>query len=149
MRNFDDKRTERRANEEARTFQLGGREFVVRPGVRPEDLEGFDQLQELGPHAPISASMRLIDEVFTTLVADRDGAHDAYRQLRADADDPITLEDLRDVMEWMMGVVTGRDGEDGRLPTGQGSGSTPGPAPTPTPLTAVSSSPDTPKASTG
>jgi hypothetical protein len=72
------------------------------------------------------------------VIDDRDGAHDRYRAARADEADPVTAEDIRELMEWAIEVVTGR------TPTGSASASTGGPPRTTTTSTDGSSSPVSP-----
>ncbi len=153
MKNFDDARRLRAKRPvEDRTFMLGGQEFVVRARVRPEVLTPMDTIQDAvrGPNGevvqrgtPIGQDIAVMDDVLVSLIEDTDDAHARYRALRADEDDPIEIEDIRDVLMWAIGLVTGRDGEDGRDPTGSASGSTPSAARTATRSMDGSSSPGT------
>jgi hypothetical protein len=130
MRNFDEGRHARRRTEEERTFVLHGETFVLRAAVRPEVLNAFDLISDA---SGVTETMKALDEMFVDLIDDRDGAADRYATIRADDTDPITLEDLDDVVKWMIEVVTGR-------PTSSPSGSTDGREATGTTSTVDSSS---------
>lgn len=130
---FDIGRQSRRRTREDRTFKLHGEYFTVRSGVRPESLAGFDGFND---DASIAESMGAVDQMFRLMVEPDELAHERYDTIRADEVDPLTVEDLREVVEWMLEVATGR-------PTGSPSASTDGPKVSGTPLTDVSSSPET------
>lgn len=116
MKDFDVARAKRKRSEEERTFKIAGETFVLKNGVRPEALAGFDEINE---NSPIADSMGAWDTLFLEMVEDSDDAHERYRQIRSDSVDPLTIEDLEDMVGWMMEQVTGR-------PTGSPSGSTAG-----------------------
>ncbi len=166
MKDFDKKRRERIARPvDDRSFVLGGETFVVRAAVRPDVLAMLDgivdakfedtiengkpvrKLVERG--TPVGHDIAVMDNLVLELIEDTDDGHARWSAVRARTDDPILMEDISDVMLWAIGVASGRDGEDGRHPTGLPSASTDGRSPTGTPLTAVSSSPDSPVESTG
>lgn len=131
MKNFDESRQARRRTDEQRSFTIGGETFMLKHGVRPEALAVFDTITE---DSSIIDTMGAWDTLFRELVEDTDDAHARYQRLRDDATDPLDLDDLQELVEWMMEQVTGR-------PTGSPSGSTDGRATTGTPLTVASSSP--------
>jgi hypothetical protein len=135
MKNFDETRSTRRFGEDDRTFVFHGETFVLRDAVRPEALDPFDKLDESDD---VGSTMALLDQLMLNVIDDRDGAHDRYRAARADEADPVTAEDIRELMEWAIEVVTGR------TPTGSASASTGGPPRTTTTSTDGSSSPVSP-----
>lgn len=138
MKDFDATRSRTR---EDRTFRLAGETFVARAKVRPEKLIAFDELADLGDDAPISETMRLIDEVLTALIDPADDALVRYQKIR-ESEDPemaVGVDDLRDVLDWLMEVITGR-------PTGSPSDSTSGRESTGTSSTEDSSSQAIPEA---
>ena len=135
MKNFDEGRRSRQRSQEERTFVLGGEQFVVRRTIRPDDVAAFDQLGALGPNPPITEVMQLIDELFKTLIERGDDSHARYDRIRAvdEGEDVIDTETLREVVEWMIEVATGR-------PIPKPSDSTPGGSPPATSSTGGSSS---------
>ncbi len=133
-KNFDESHREKRRTRDQRTFILREQEFVVKPGVRPEDLSSFDELTALGDDPPIVQMMGLIDTLFKTLIEPgRESAYDAIRAVDH-GDDVLTADELREVIEWMIEVSTDR-------PTGRPSASTDGPGHTGAGSTDDSSSP--------
>lgn len=125
MKDFDTSRAARRRSEDQRTFKLAGETFIMKNGVRPEALAGFDAIT---PDSPIIDMMAAWDELFLAMIEDRDGeAERRYRALRDSTVDPLTLEDLDEVVLWMMEEVGGRptgsssDSSDGREQTGTSS----------------------------
>lgn len=136
MKDFDARRRERA--ERDRGFTLGGETFVMKPGVRPEVLAAYESIDvDASPEAKLATMDGMILDFLDT----SDGAADRYAAVRKIEDNPVTLQDIQQVIEWMIEVQTGR-------PTGQSSDSSPGVTGTVTPLTAASSSPGSPGAST-
>jgi hypothetical protein len=128
MKNFDDKRRARA--ERDRAFQIGGHTFVQLVGVSPEVLADYDRIDQANTPTDV------IDDVILQMIEDNDGAHERWRELRRQTEDglgPITLQDMTDLVEWLIEEQTGR------RPTQQPSPSTGGPPATATPSTAGSS----------
>lgn len=133
MKNFDlDLKREERSQRD-RTFQIGGEHFVMRVGVRPEVLAAYDDLTE---ESTAVDGINVMDEVILSHIEDINGAHDRWRELRTRDDDPVTVDDLAALVEWLLAEQTGR-------PTQRPSASGRGPEnpPTGTPSTVVSSPP--------
>lgn len=113
MKDFDTKRKER--SDRDRSFQIGGETFVRRTGLRPEVLLPWEKI---GEDTPASEVLETIDLLVTDFIEPGDDAVARYQALRARDDDPVTLEDLQELVEWLVSEQTGR-------PTGLPSGSTP------------------------
>ena len=128
MKNFDEKRKARM--ERDRTFQIGGETFVMRVGLRPEVLIPWEQLTE---ETSATEVLNILDSIVLDFLEPHEDAHQRYLDLRQRTEDPVTLTDLQELVEWLIAEQTGR-------PTGQQSGSTPSAPTPPTGLTAVSSS---------
>jgi hypothetical protein len=102
-KNFDEARAARAA--EDRSFTIGGESFVRKVGVRPEVLADYENVDAAG-----SATDTLveIDKIVLEMVEDVDDGHSRYRALRARTDDPITLLDMTDLVQWLIEEQTGR-----------------------------------------
>lgn len=131
MRNFDDSRKKSRASEEARTFVLGGETFVLRPAIHPEALEDYDRIT---PESTIKETLDIVDELILNMIDTRDDSHERYHRVRSNRNDPITIDDLQELVQWMVEMQTAR-------PTGQPGDSSPGQSSTATESTVESSSP--------
>lgn len=132
MKNFDEAR-EARAKED-RSFQLGGEVFTRKVGIRPEVLSPYENLSD---DTPATEALATIDMIVLDMIEDGGEGQDAcvrYKALRAREDDPVTLGDLTDLVEWLVESATSR-------PTSRQSGSMRGPAATGTISTEGSSSP--------
>lgn len=129
MKDFDTRRKERA--ERDRGFTLGGESFVMKAGVRPEVLAAYEAIDVA---ATPEAKLAQMDGMVLDFLETEDGAaEERWRKVRSIEENPVTLQDIQDVIEWMIEAQTGR-------PTGQPSASTDGPGATVTPLTADSSS---------
>lgn len=117
MKDFDTKRKER--SDRDRSFKIGGETFVRRTGLRPEILLPWEKI---GDDTPASEVLETIDLLVTDFIESGDDAVARYKALREREDDPVTLEDLQELVEWLVAEQTGR-------PTGPPSGSTPSGAP--------------------
>jgi hypothetical protein len=139
VKDFDVQRAARRDKSvDDRSFVIAGETFVRRAAVRPEVLNGFDRVEADSPN---SVTLTVMDEMFLELVeGGEDGgeAEDRYRALRASTDPEtlLTLEDLSEVVEWLVEEQVGR-------PTGSPSDSSRGQKRTGTTSTRGSSSPAT------
>ncbi len=130
MKNFDTDRKKRQRTKEQRTFQVCGETFVMKKAIRPEALAAFDDLTE---DASLRESMEIIDGMFLTLIEKDDDAEARYRAVREQEDDPLSIDDIREMIDWMVEESSGR-------PTGSPSVSTGGREPTGTSSTDESSS---------
>lgn len=126
MKDFDQKRKERA--ERDRSFTIGGETFEVRVGVRPEVLSIYD---DITTETSAADTIKVIDEIITSMLVTADG--ERYQALRQREEDPITLEDLQDLMEWLL------EKETDRTPTQPSSPSPVGPLPIAMPSTGASS----------
>ncbi len=77
--------------------------------------------------------MRIIDSIFLLKIEKDDDAEARYQAVRENDEDPLTVEDLREVVDWMIEESSNR-------PTGSPSGSTGGRRSTGTSSTEDSSS---------
>ena len=103
MKDFDEARRARA--ERDRSFKLGGETFVMKTGVRPETLTEYSNLQA---DAPAEEALKVIDDLIVSLIEDTDDAAERYRAVRANDNDPVTLEDLQALVEWLVEEQTNR-----------------------------------------
>lgn len=128
MKDFDVER--RRRISAPRQFKIRGETFTRVAGCRPEtmlawsELVGADGAPADGPHA-----IALIDRLFNDLLVPED--RERWAAVRAwDGEDALTIEDLRDVLQWIVAGVMGRPLEasssssDSSVETTSGTGST-------------------------
>ena len=128
MRDFDVKRRER--VEKDRSFTIGGELFVMKASVRPEVLAVWDHLSDDAGPEPI---MEAINEIVLGMIENHDGSHERWGALRSREEDALNLEDLQDLVGWLIEEQTGQ------TPTQPASPSTSGRGKTTTPSTPVSS----------
>jgi hypothetical protein len=140
MKNFDEKRHLRRSlTVDDRSFTLGGEIFVAKASMRPEALTDYDRIDET---TSLTETLQIVDGVILKfLEKNPDNAPARYRKIRENEDDPVTVEDLLDLVQWLVEVQTGR-------PTGRPDDFSPGPSETGTTSTENSSSPVMPEALT-
>ena len=101
MHNFDTKRAER-SQAEPRSFQIGGETFIRKHSVRPEVMTAWEAVT---PETPASETLQIVDDLIGEfLIGD---GHSRWRQLRERYDDPITLEDMMEVVAWLVSEETG------------------------------------------
>lgn len=129
MKNFDDKRRIRL--EADRQFTIGGETFTQKTGLRPEVLLPWENI---GADTPASEVLATIDQLVHDFIEPADDAHARWDALRKRDDDPVTLQDLQELVEWLIEEQTGR-------PTSPPSASTPSAPTQPTGSTEGSSSP--------
>lgn len=130
MKNFDEAREARL--KEDRSFQIGGEVFVRKVGIRPEALAPYENL---ATDTPATEALATIDMIVLDMIEDGGEGQDAcarYKAVRAREENPITLGDMTDLVEWLVESATGR-------PTSPPSGSTRGPGGTGTTSTEGSS----------
>lgn len=128
MKNFDVARAER-ANRD-RGFKIGGEEFLRKTGVRPEIMIAWEAL---GTNQDSEAVLNAVDEIVVGFLDPTNDAEARYRKIREREEDPVTLADLVELVQWLVEEETGR-------PTQQPSASTSGDGGTSTTSTDVSSS---------
>ena len=103
MKDFDHKRKERAARD--RTFVIGGESLVMRKGIRPEAMLPWEGITaESNP----SEVLQTLDQIVCDFIEPADGARERYMQLRAREEDPLTLADLEELVEWLIAEQTGR-----------------------------------------
>lgn len=112
-RNFD----EERAAVPVATFELGGHTFRVRREVRPEAIQAYEAMT---PDATTGESMQVMDDLVMTCLAPED--HAAWREVRANDEDPVGVGTLGQVIQFLIESVVAR-------PTPSASSSSDGPAP--------------------
>lgn len=103
MKDFDEARRARA--EQDREFTIGGERFVMRAGVRPEALTAYEQLQ---PGTGSAKTLSVIDELVMAFVEPEDDASGRWTRLRERDADPVTLQDLQQLVEWLVEGQTGR-----------------------------------------
>jgi len=103
VKDFDEAR--RRRAEQDREFTIGGERFVMRAGVRPEVLAPYEGLTaDTSP----TESLQIIDELVMAFVEPTDDAARRWVRLRERDDDPVTLQDLTELVQWLVEGQTGR-----------------------------------------
>lgn len=127
-KNFDIGRQARLKTEDERSFVLGGETFVAKQAIHPSALAAYDAISQADG---VAATLDTVDDLVLTMIEDTDNAAGRYRAVRDNTADVITIEDLLDLVRWLVELQTGR-------PTGQPGDSSPGQTTTETPLTAVS-----------
>lgn len=135
MKDFDKERKARQWPAAERTFLLGGETFVAKTGIHPSQFAGYDNIETA---EGVKETLAIVDDLILAMIEPDDDSHGRYLQIRANMDDPITVEDLLELVKWLVEIQTGR-------PTGPPSASAPGQASTGTVSTAASSSLATPK----
>lgn len=95
MKDFDRDRPDPKP-EQDRRFKLRGLEFTVRPFVRPEALGTIEDTPLMTSSLEI---LQAIDTAIMMYLEPED--HDAWRRLRENEDDAITLDELQAIAEWL------------------------------------------------
>lgn len=132
MKNFDTERNERASLE--RKFQMGGETFTYRAGVRPEDILSWFQMRS-GETADELSQANQVAVYDDTILAFLDpGQAEKWARVRAEAEPPISLGDIADLIDWLFEEQAGR-------PTSQPSDSTNGSGSGGTGTTSTDSSP--------
>ncbi len=108
MRNFDDQRALRTQGD--RGFQIGGEKFIRRASVRPEATRPWEDVSLETTH---EATLAAIDETVLNMVepGTRGEAHKRWMKLREREDDAITLGDLLELVQWLVGEQAHRPTE--------------------------------------
>lgn len=121
MKDFDALRAGR--EQQDRTFTLSGREFRFRHATRPEETaELFDWLDGFTTNLPQIEALGVCDRAMKTLLEPEFAA--VWDEVRADADRPVTQNEILEVLAHILEVQTGRpilrlDGSGG-LPSSNG-----------------------------
>lgn len=129
MKDFDIQRQERKDAD--RDFHIGGETFTLKTGVRPEVIAKYE---EITGDTPATAVIAAFDTMIIDMIEPDDDAAKRWRDLREREDDPLTLDDIGELVKWAMGEMAGR-------PTQQSSPSPAGRGRTGTTSTGASSSP--------
>lgn len=108
MKDFDVERKRRLAA--PRQFTIAGQTFTRVAGAKPETLLAWAELRGVnsddGP-ADGEAAIRLMDRLMHDLLVPDDRAR--WAELRAlDGEDALTIQDISDVLSWVVAGVMGR-----------------------------------------
>lgn len=140
-KNFDDHRQKKaEATRAQREFVLGGEPFTARASVRPEAFMEWDSLDM--ENTPPAVILQTADNTILTMIEKKDDAHNRYRAVREREDDAISLDDLVELIQWLVEFQSGtkEDGETPSRPTEPSSASATSQGETGTPSTPDSSS---------
>jgi len=102
MKDFDIARDERSAQD--RDFRIGGESFRMKSAVRPEAMIGYEGLT--GETSALDA-LRVVDDMVISFLEGAD-AEARYRKLRERDEDPVSMDDLNALVEWLVTEQTGR-----------------------------------------
>ena len=103
-KNFDQEWSQRKSVE-ARTFTVGGENFVLRAAVPPEV---FDSMEDPKEDGTIAETFAILDGQFLMMIEDEDGeAEKRWRALR-EKPDGLGVCDLKEVVDWCVEEHTGR-----------------------------------------
>jgi len=105
-KNFDEDRAERpRIATEEREFVIGGETFVHRT---PDEIwpETTFPLDDLTPGIGEREALRVLDQLILDLVEPE--GHERWKELRARRENPITTQDMSDLIAWLIPAVSGR-----------------------------------------
>lgn len=126
MRNFDEERTKQaETTADARTFVIGGVTLRARAFVAPEAVDALT-------HEGHESVADMYDAWICELIEKADVPK--WKKLRKSADPPLNLQNLEDLVVWLIEVAAGR-------PTVRPSSSRRGPEPSEATSKAPSSSP--------
>lgn len=120
MHDFDPARAER--YHEDRQFKLGGEIFTYRPGVKPEKMAAYEDLDLT---ATAEETLRVVDDLIVSWLDTNDDptAVERWRAIREREDDPITGKDISDLAVWLYAQTTRRPTQQ-PSPSGDGSETT-------------------------
>lgn len=108
-KDFDLDRANRLRNGSAPpTFKIGGEKFKMRLQVRPEVIADADDLTVEGG---AKATIELIDSIVLGFIDPAAKSHERYRKVREREEDPLTLQDIMQVMYWCVEAYTNRPTE--------------------------------------
>lgn len=129
MRNFDEARQERLAQE--RSFTIGGQTFEYRASVAPEAYLEWSKMVggEYGDDLTEEKSIEIFDSTIVAFL--KPGQDEKWKAVRSpDAEIPLTLGDMKDVVRFLFEENSGR-------PTGASSASSGGSGTQATPTTST------------
>lgn len=134
MKDFDQER-EQAKSQRTLEFTIGGETFRIKPFVKPETMDAFavgdTRQDEKGERRPV---LDVYDEWVTSMLVEEDAPK--WKRVREKADPPLNLEDIENVVFWLVEAAAGR-------PTARSSSSAPGRRPQQATSTAPSPSPGT------
>lgn len=105
MKDFDALRAQRESRD--RTFKIAGRTFRYRPATRPEEVaELFDWLDGFTPMLPQLDALAVLDRAMVVLL--EPDCRDDWQAARADTDEPITQNEILEILAEILEVQTGR-----------------------------------------
>lgn len=138
MKDFDAARKQRETTE--RSFTIGGQEFTYRAAVAPEALIDWNEAATGAKKLTEREWLELFDATIVLILDE--GQEETWKTVRNPrAEHPLNLEDIREVLAWLIEQATGR-------PTGEPSGSSSGSSTTETESKDESSSPAAPASTT-
>lgn len=113
MKDFDQERTQVKRD---LTFKAGGETFEIVPFVPPEHLDAFQPTNR----APGQSVLDKYDEWVLSMLTEE--SKPRWEKMRKEADPPMSLHDIEQVVFYLVEVATGRPtGRPSRSPSGQGS----------------------------
>jgi hypothetical protein len=105
VKNFDNDWSARRAVEN-RTFQICGEQFVIKEAPRPESL---DIDTNIGEESTLEGTMKALDDLLLSLIeTEGNDAETRYRAIRERPVGGLGINDVRDIIDWAMELLTGR-----------------------------------------
>lgn len=103
MKDFDVERLKNGKDPE--TFTIGGEKFTLRDYVPAESLALFSRTEVNG----FADTLKVYDEFVKAVVIEKD--YPKWEKVRQEADPPLTLWAVEQVVFWAMGVAAGRPTE--------------------------------------
>lgn len=104
-KDFDAIRQERFRLHKQSTFKLGGETFKMRTRVRPDLIASAEAI---GDEDTAAQTLAAIDETILMFIDPANRGHERYRKVRASDTDPVVLQDMLDVMKWLVEEYTAR-----------------------------------------
>lgn len=98
-KDFDAERRERDRTDRRPTFRLGGTVFTMRTSVKPEVIAAAEEIDEA---MSTRETLATLDDVVTAFIDPKGGAHKKYREIRAREDDPVTFQDIGELVRWLV-----------------------------------------------
>lgn len=109
MKDFDLDRNIRSALD--RTFKIGGQKFTRRASVRPEATLEWEGIRFMDPSSsPAEEFLGILDRTIIGLIEPGTNGkdHGRWAKLRAREDDPITTQDMLELIPWLIEEMAGR-----------------------------------------
>lgn len=105
MKDFDELRRKREERDRP-SFKMGGEEFRCRYGIPPEALADY---LEMGAETPEPEAIAILDRtVLAFLVPDDREKWTAIRATGGDSDNPVTVEDIAELIRWLIAEAANR-----------------------------------------